>query len=439
MDYLDIGGLGMRFWKYLSITLFVLLLAVGGYAARTEYFVHTTTTTAVIGTVDINGGTIDGAVIGGTTPAAGTFTTVGFTSVDIDGGTIDATVIGGAVPAAGTFTAGTFTTGTIATADINGGAIDGTAIGGAVPGAGAFTTLSSSGLATLASVDINGGAVDGANVGAATPGTGAFTTLRASTDPVDEHGVGDRGFNDTRYLGVSYTEYAGYIRGLEVSYKDTDEVYVSGGATHVYDGVTHRILTSTSQITKAITGHGWVSKPIYFYVDTPASGTSLVAADVEYEDSAPTYNHSRMGWYHPTTTDWRFIGSIPVDAGGLLKVGYRTGSGHEYQFDARVTVDNAATDAYTDILSLFEFMPHIDNAMATLYFEIVADAGDARSIYIRKNGSAGAGIIVCEATASDEDTNMIRLAVDSGGVAEWKKSNAAASANVDLYGYWEPR
>jgi len=36
-------------------------------------------------------------------------------------------------------------------------------------------------------------------IGGNTPAAGSFTTLKASTDPVDEHGVGDRGFNDGRY------------------------------------------------------------------------------------------------------------------------------------------------------------------------------------------------------------------------------------------------
>lgn len=48
--------------------------------------------------------------------------------------------------------------------------------------------------------DIDGGDADDLEIGSATPAPGAFTTLKAATDPVDEHGVGDRGFNDSRYL-----------------------------------------------------------------------------------------------------------------------------------------------------------------------------------------------------------------------------------------------
>lgn len=98
--------------------------------------------------VDINGGAIDGTVIGADSAAAGTFSTGTITTVDINGGAIDSTVIGANSAAAGTFTTGTMdtgtlTVGTITTADINGGTIDGTTIGQASADSGAFTTLQS--------------------------------------------------------------------------------------------------------------------------------------------------------------------------------------------------------------------------------------------------------------------------------------------------------
>jgi hypothetical protein len=73
-------------------------------------------------TMDLNGGTIDGVVIGGTTAAAGTFSTLNATG-------------GGALT-------GTWTDlGTVTTVDLNGGTIDGTIVGGASAAAGTFTTL----------------------------------------------------------------------------------------------------------------------------------------------------------------------------------------------------------------------------------------------------------------------------------------------------------
>jgi hypothetical protein len=59
-------------------------------------------------TIDINAGTIDGTVIGGTTPAAVTTSSLVATTADINAGTIDGTVIGGSTAAAGTFTTGAF-------------------------------------------------------------------------------------------------------------------------------------------------------------------------------------------------------------------------------------------------------------------------------------------------------------------------------------------
>ena len=55
------------------------------------------------------------------------------------------------------------------------------------------------------------GSIEGTPIGAVTPSTGAFSTLKAATDPIDDHGVGDRAYNDTRYLsstpyGVTWDE-----------------------------------------------------------------------------------------------------------------------------------------------------------------------------------------------------------------------------------------
>ena len=68
--------------------------------------------TVTAGTIDLNGGALDNVTIGGTTPAAGTFTSLVATTADVNGGTIDGVVIGGSTPAAGTFAAVAGTTGT---------------------------------------------------------------------------------------------------------------------------------------------------------------------------------------------------------------------------------------------------------------------------------------------------------------------------------------
>ncbi len=122
----------------------------------------------VADTADINAGTIDATVIGATTPAAGSFTTVA------SSGGITGNVTGN-ITSSGTST--------FATVDINGGAVDGTTIGATVPAAATFTTVNAatvtSAIVTSAAT-ITGGTINGASIGATTPSSGSFTTVAAS-------------------------------------------------------------------------------------------------------------------------------------------------------------------------------------------------------------------------------------------------------------------
>ena len=155
-----------------------------------------TVASSVLTTADINGGTVDGAVVGGTTPAAGTFTSLVATTADINAGTVDA-VLGGTTPAAATVTTlnatgggsltGTWSNlGTVTTMDLNGGTVDGTVIGGASAAAGSFTTLNASGVLTadLSTITSSG------DLAVADGGTGASTAAAARTNlDVDQAGT----------------------------------------------------------------------------------------------------------------------------------------------------------------------------------------------------------------------------------------------------------
>ena len=194
---------------------------VDSFAANWTNAGRTVADLGSITTVDINAGTVD-AVIGGTTPAAGTFTAVIGTSlsssaalgcgaltartididsfaanwtnasrtvadlgivttVDINGGTVDA-VIGGTTPAAGTFTAviGTSLSSSAAlgcgaltarTIDIDSFAANWTNASRTVADLGAVTT-----------VDINGGTVDGiSSLTVGSDGSGGDVTFHSDT------------------------------------------------------------------------------------------------------------------------------------------------------------------------------------------------------------------------------------------------------------------
>ena len=91
---------------------------------------------STLASVNIDGGNIDGTIIGASSSAASTFTSMTASTVNIDGGTIDSTVIGGTTAADGSFN-----TMNANTVDINGGNIDGTIIGATTKATGGFSTV----------------------------------------------------------------------------------------------------------------------------------------------------------------------------------------------------------------------------------------------------------------------------------------------------------
>ena len=179
----------------------------------------------VADTADIDGGSIDGTVIGGAVQTSGQFSSVTSTNLtasgaisfaaatisnlgtvttaNIDGGTIDGVTLGVSSPITnatidnininGSAITSTNTNGNISITpngsgevdiskvDIDSGTIDNTSIGATTASTGLFTTVGTSGLATLASVDVNGGNIDGTVIGNSTPQAITGTTITANT------------------------------------------------------------------------------------------------------------------------------------------------------------------------------------------------------------------------------------------------------------------
>lgn len=134
--------------------------------------------------VAITGGTIDGAVIGGTTPAAATVTSLAATgAVNFTANPLGITSGGtGSGTAAGART--NLGLGTIATQNANnvaitGGTVDNTPIGQTTAAAGSFTTLSAS--SSVSGTGFSNYLASPPAIGGTAPNAGAFTTLTAST------------------------------------------------------------------------------------------------------------------------------------------------------------------------------------------------------------------------------------------------------------------
>ncbi len=152
----------------------------------------------VADTADINGGTVDAAVVGATTPAAGTFTSLTANTslvaatADINAGTIDGAVIGGSSALAITGTTITATTGFVGGLT---GAVTGNTAGthtgavvGNVTGDVTGNVTASTGTSTFNDVTINGGL----NMDAATAAT--ITNL---TSPTNTGDAATKGYVDT--------------------------------------------------------------------------------------------------------------------------------------------------------------------------------------------------------------------------------------------------
>jgi len=152
----------------------------------------------VADTADINGGTVDAAVIGASTPAAGTFTSLTANTslvaatADINAGTIDGAVIGGSSALAITGTTITATTGFVGGLT---GAVTGNVTGnltGAVTGnvTGNLTgnVTASTGTSSFNDVTINGGL----NMNA-----GTAATITNLTSPTNAGDAATKGYVDT--------------------------------------------------------------------------------------------------------------------------------------------------------------------------------------------------------------------------------------------------
>lgn len=173
-----------------------------------------------VAAVHATGGTLDGVVIGGTTPAAGSFTTVsastpiGVTSGGTGQNALNAhnVIIGegsSAVGFAAPGTAGRMLISTGATTDpgfannpvITGGTIDNAPIGQTTPAAGNFTNLASSG--TVSGTGFSNYLASPPAIGGTAANTGRFTTIVATSTitPSSTSGIVGTTTNDNANAG----------------------------------------------------------------------------------------------------------------------------------------------------------------------------------------------------------------------------------------------
>ena len=304
----------------------------------------------VADTADINGGTVDGAVIGGASAAAGTFTslnasgTATLATVDINAGNIDGTVIGAASAAAitGTTITGTSFVGDI-TGDVTGNADTATAlatartIGGVsfngtaninLPGVNAAGNQDTSGTAadatiletarTIGGVSFNGSAdINLPGVNAAgnqnTSGNAATATILATART-----IAGNSFNGSANITIAATDLSDTDQSLATGdnvqfaqVTTTGNAIIGGNLT--VNGTTTTVATTNMTVSDALIELGTGT------TGTPANDAGIVIergdaanAFMGYDESADKFTVG-TGTFTGATT-----GNLSITTGTLV-------------------------------------------------------------------------------------------------------------------------
>jgi hypothetical protein len=162
---------------------------VSASTARTNLGLGTISTQAA-SSVTITGGTINGSVIGGTTAAAGTFTTVSLTSSQTQHFALAAPSGSSGAPSFRQLVSsdisglGTISSQAASSVTISGGTINGTDIGNSVPAAGSFTNIDNAGVYKVLTTQVVSARQAGWSASTGTSLRTGFDTATATTSQI---------------------------------------------------------------------------------------------------------------------------------------------------------------------------------------------------------------------------------------------------------------
>ncbi len=224
----------------------------------------------------------------------------------------------------------------------------------------------------------------------------------------------------------------GFKSGLTLSYKDADEVYIDSGALHIDNGSAENVYCAQSQLTKQLTSLS-ASTWYAIYVDPPDNGLSLVADDIEYSSTMPTYDQAKRGWYHPTTTDLRCIGFIYSNASSQVTA--FTISRQIYRLSALITAQTWADGNVNTSLDITLTVP-LASMIAYVFYQGARYGSTSASAYLNVKGGTSTGIGYIDGSCVKIYSYML-INCDSA-----KKITASGSARygigIDVVGFVIP-
>ncbi len=112
---------------------------------------------------------------------------------------------------------------------------------------------------------------------------------------------------DGLYLVTGIKE--GHIEGMQVTIKDSSNLYIWGGSIDINSV----IYNATAQITFP-TGTLTADTLYYLYVSAPGSGTTLAAAQFSLSTTGCTYDHAKAAYYQTGDGTKRWLANIKTAA-----------------------------------------------------------------------------------------------------------------------------
>jgi len=256
--------------------------------------------------------------------------------------------------------------------------------------------------------------------------------------------------NGLKYLqvnsGATATQWSsirqrGYVSRATIEYSSATAILIGAGEYEVDDGSTPTNYYWDSQLTFTIGSGGsnasssaaGTSQWQYLYIDDSAiSASPLVAASFLNSTTAPTYSHTKHGWYNGSD---RCIFAFYIDSSGNIEKWFHDGGNYVLLSD---DYSNGGTTTSTSYQAITIMMPAFTKK-AECNFEIDGQIATSRSYqYWRVTGSGGEHVLGrIEDDEAEYVVNNVTIYTDANHQIDIK-NNTAPNVRPFTAGWYIP-